>query len=310
MPINLIVKEPYFKKDVGRQIARFHLEKLTDVSEGDIIEIIGKRKTVAIAMSSSDHDADVLHIDGLIRKNAGLTVGSNATIQKTEVKDAQRVLLVPSDMKLNIDQDFINFCKNKLMSSPIIEGDNIFIVILGSVIPFEVARTLPHDTPLVIAESTEFIIYPEPISTKPTQSLDIKTISRKSWLENLIAVSKATGVLFSIENYNIEEENESKVINLATKIVEEKFETVRIDLHLTVDRDLIGTLPWIEIDIMGKIHSIYPDANLQPVYSSYKPSEINSLMSQCFKTGASYCPKVIDFNPKQIVVAIPFGDEI
>jgi len=63
------------QRDVGRGIARIDqktMQKL-GLSAGDVIEIVGKRATAAIAWPaySEDQDRGIIRIDGFTRKNAG-----------------------------------------------------------------------------------------------------------------------------------------------------------------------------------------------------------------------------------------------
>ena len=63
-----------FSKDVGRGLARIDPAdmKLLDADVGDIIEVTGKRTTVAKLMPtfSGDRGKGIIQIDGIIRGNA------------------------------------------------------------------------------------------------------------------------------------------------------------------------------------------------------------------------------------------------
>ena len=66
------------QRDVGRGIARIDqktMQKL-GITAGDIIEIIGKRKTSAIAWPaySEDQGREIIRMDGFTRKNAGIAI--------------------------------------------------------------------------------------------------------------------------------------------------------------------------------------------------------------------------------------------
>ena len=73
--MNLKVLEAY-TRDVGRGVARIDYDAMDDLdaSTGDIIEIKGKRKTVAkcLPLYPSDEGREVIRIDGLIRNNANV----------------------------------------------------------------------------------------------------------------------------------------------------------------------------------------------------------------------------------------------
>ncbi len=69
--------------------------------------------------------------------------------------------LAPVDMRLNVDKDFKNFVKSRLLEFPLVEGDSIFVVILGSAIPFTVVRSRPHGI-VKISQSTTLNVLGEP----------------------------------------------------------------------------------------------------------------------------------------------------
>ena len=73
--ILLKVKEA-LSKDVGRSIARFDPEdiRMLGLEVGQIVEIEGKRKTVARAMPcyAPDRGKSIVQIDGISRENAEL----------------------------------------------------------------------------------------------------------------------------------------------------------------------------------------------------------------------------------------------
>ncbi len=136
------------QRDVARGIARIDqnaMEKL-NVSAGDVIEIVGKRRTSAIAWPaySEDQGRDTIRIDGFTRKNAGVSINEYVTISKAEVKDAISIVLAPIDMRLNVDEDFTNFVKNRLMERTFIEGDTTLVMMLGHPVQFTVMKTRPH----------------------------------------------------------------------------------------------------------------------------------------------------------------------
>jgi transitional endoplasmic reticulum ATPase len=157
------------QRDVGRGKARIDGEVMNTikVTAGDVIEIKGKRSTVAIAWPSYQEDKgnNIIRIDGLIRKNSGTSLNDYVTLSKAETKEAQSIVLAPVDMRLNVDQDFVNFVKTRLVETPIVQGDSIFVVILGSAIPFVVVRARPRGI-VKITSSTNLQVLSEPTSEK------------------------------------------------------------------------------------------------------------------------------------------------
>jgi len=154
------------QRDVGRGIARIDqktMQKL-GLSAGDVIEIVGKRTTAAISWPaySEDQDKGLIRIDGFTRKNAGVAINEYVLIRSGKVKDAQNVVLAPVDMRLNVDEDFTNFVKNRLMERTFVESDTTLVMMLGHAIPFTVTKTRPHGIVRITYE-TQLQILNEPI---------------------------------------------------------------------------------------------------------------------------------------------------
>jgi len=153
------------QRDVGRGIARIDqrtMQKL-GISAGDVIEIVGKRTTSAIAWPaySEDQNRDIIRIDGFTRKNAGVAINEYVIVRPAKVKEAISVTLAPVDMRLNVDEDFTNFVKNRLMERTLVEGDTTLVMMLGHAIPFVVTKTRPHGIVKVTAD-TKLTILSEP----------------------------------------------------------------------------------------------------------------------------------------------------
>jgi transitional endoplasmic reticulum ATPase len=153
------------QRDVGRGIARIDqrtMQKL-GISAGDVVEIVGKRTTSAIAWPaySEDQNRDMIRIDGFTRKNAGVAINEYVIIRPAKVKSALSLALAPVDMRLNVDEDFTNFVKNRLMERTLVEGDTTLVMMLGHAIPFTVTKTRPHGIVKVNSE-TRLTILNEP----------------------------------------------------------------------------------------------------------------------------------------------------
>jgi transitional endoplasmic reticulum ATPase len=125
------------------------------ISAGDVIEIVNKRTTSAIAWPaySEDQNRDIIRIDGFTRKNAGVAINEYVVVKPAKVKTALGITLAPVDMRLNVDEDFTNFVRNRLMERTLVEGDTTLVMMLGHAIPFTVSKTRPHGIVKVTAES-------------------------------------------------------------------------------------------------------------------------------------------------------------
>ncbi len=136
------------QRDVYRGIARIDQQTMRrlGISAGDVIEIAGKRTTAAIAWPaySEDQNRESIRIDGFTRKNAGVAINELVVVRPAKVSNAITVVLAPIDMKLNVDEDFTNFVKNRLMERTFVEGDTTLVMMLGHAIPFRVTKARPH----------------------------------------------------------------------------------------------------------------------------------------------------------------------
>ena len=136
------------QRDVARGIARIDQRTMQtlEISAGDVMEIAAKKRTSAIAWPaySEDQDRGAIRIDGFVRKNAGVSINEYVTIRKAEVKNSMSIVLAPVDMRLNVDEDFTNFVKNRLMERTFVEGDTTLVMMLGHPVQFTVTKTRPR----------------------------------------------------------------------------------------------------------------------------------------------------------------------
>ena len=122
--ITLKVAEAISQKDVGQGVARLDPNVMADleIRERDLIEIVGERRTAAIALpSQTDIGLGVIRIDGLVRKNSGATIGGEVTIKKAETKEAKKVVLAPTEDNIRVQGDVRGLFAGKVM----VEGDII-----------------------------------------------------------------------------------------------------------------------------------------------------------------------------------------
>ncbi len=157
------------QRDAGRGKARIDDESMLalGIVAGDMIELKAKRATAAVAWPAyqEDQGKGMIRIDGLIRKNAGVALNEYVVLKKAVVSEAQSLILAPVDMRLNVDNDFVNFVKSRLVETPLVEGDSVFVVILGSAIPFVVTRARPHGI-VKVAQTTALQVLSEPTAEK------------------------------------------------------------------------------------------------------------------------------------------------
>jgi len=126
--IKLKVGELTGRDDFGRGIARMgaHSMKALGLKEGEVVEVSGKKKTALVAIRAYPADAglDVIRIDGLVRRNAGSSIGEIVKINKADVKEAHKVVLAPveKDVIIHIHPNLI---KQNIFMRPMTKGDVI-----------------------------------------------------------------------------------------------------------------------------------------------------------------------------------------
>ena len=80
--------------------------KMLGVNPGDVVEIIGERKTAGIVDRAypGDIGLSIVRIDPITRKNTKTSIGESITIKKTKAEGAKRVVVAPArkDMTINI----------------------------------------------------------------------------------------------------------------------------------------------------------------------------------------------------------------
>ncbi len=126
--LKLTIAEARKQADVGRGIARVdeRIMKKLDIQQGDILEIEGTKTTGAIAVKgyAEDQGLDVVRVDGLIRRNAGTSIGEKVTTRKAKVKEAKSVTLAPADPRIHL-MIHGGALKQNLLGRPVTKGDVI-----------------------------------------------------------------------------------------------------------------------------------------------------------------------------------------
>ncbi len=117
--------------DVNKGIVRIDSGYLSevDIKSGDIVEIEGERKTVAIADRSypGDIGLNIIRMDGIIRKNAKTGIGEIAKVRKAVVKEAKKIIIAPARKGIVIRASPEIF-KQGLLGRAVVRGD---VVSLG-----------------------------------------------------------------------------------------------------------------------------------------------------------------------------------
>ncbi|HEX9709684.1 MAG TPA: CDC48 family AAA ATPase [Candidatus Thermoplasmatota archaeon] len=164
--------------DVGTGKARIDTATRVklNISPGDIIEIRGTKTTAAVVwrVLAEDEGKDIIRIDGLVRKNAGTTIGEKVEVLPAEAKPGRKVVLAPvisENQRIQFGQGIETFVKRGLMKRPVVVGDNLIvpgIALMGGALPFGVTGTDPKGI-VQIVDSTEIEVKEE--ATKQTETV-------------------------------------------------------------------------------------------------------------------------------------------
>ncbi len=141
--LSLKVLEAY-TRDVGRGVARIDYDSMDSLSAstGDIVEIKGKRKTVAkcLPLYPSDEGKGIIRVDGLVRNNAGIAIGDAVVVKKIKAGPAEKVVVAPLEAIPPIDERYLT---DALESVPFIKGDNVMVPYFGGRLTFQVIGVTP-----------------------------------------------------------------------------------------------------------------------------------------------------------------------
>mgnify|MGYP003986230779 FL=1 len=170
--------------DVGHGRARVPFDNDLNLKPGDIIEITGEQKTAAIVWRCRPEDANlgVIRVDGIIRKNAGVSLGDKVTIRKVETQPCQKLILSPvmaKQQKVRFGPGIEGFARRGLNKRPVVSGDRIFIpgmTLFAEALPFQIVQTTPKGIVQVLPD-TEIIIKEEPVDEEEDGGQPISTIS-------------------------------------------------------------------------------------------------------------------------------------
>ena len=189
--------------DVNKGIVRIDSSFLHEIGirPGDIVELEGERKTVAIADRAypGDIGLNIIRMDGIIRKNSKTGIGEITKVRKANVKEGKKVIIAPARKGIVIRASPEIF-KQGLLGRALTKGDivslggtrrrrstmtespffeDVFSILDESMmgfgfsdIKFIVVDTNPKQ-PIIITEQTEVVFNPEAVEVKEELVPDI-----------------------------------------------------------------------------------------------------------------------------------------
>src|SRR5687768_8786597 len=136
--VSLKVLEAY-TRDVGRGVARIDYDSMDSLSAstGDVIEIRGKRRTVAkcLPLYPSDEGNGIIRVDGLVRHNAGVAIGDTVVVRKIKAVPAEKVIVAPIEA---IPQSDELEGADALESVPLNTAESVIVAYLHGRLTFQV----------------------------------------------------------------------------------------------------------------------------------------------------------------------------
>lgn len=156
--LSLKVLEAY-TRDVGRGVARIDYDSMDNLgaSTGDVVEIKGKRRTVAkcLPLYPSDEGKGIIRIDGLVRNNSGVAIGDTVIVKKIKAVPAEKIIVAPLEAIPPIDERYL---ADALESVPLIKGDNVMVPYFGGRLTFQVIGVNPAADAVLVNQKTIFHI--------------------------------------------------------------------------------------------------------------------------------------------------------
>ncbi|RKF21602.1 AAA family ATPase [Altericroceibacterium spongiae] len=114
------------QEESGQGIARIPRSafQALGITEGDPVEIEGKRVTAALAIPtySEDESLSVIRLDGLQRGNAETSSGEHVTVRRAESRPATRVVFAPAQREMRL-QGQGEALKRVFFRKPLVAGD-------------------------------------------------------------------------------------------------------------------------------------------------------------------------------------------
>ncbi len=157
--------------DVGRGIARIDPRVIEELglTSGDVIQIIGKKKTVAIVWPGYPEDAGlrIIRIDGFTRKNAGVGIDDKVKIRKVTAQPANVVKLAPTEPLRIVGGEA--YLRQYLENRAVSRGDMIELNIMGRKIGLVVTSIQPPADAVIINYATRVEISEKPAKITETK---------------------------------------------------------------------------------------------------------------------------------------------
>ncbi len=142
--------------DVGRGIIRLSGDLMDKygIESGDVIEIKGKRRAVATAWRArpEDEGLGLVRMDGIVRFNAGTSIGEKVTCSVAQWKPAEAITLSPVE-QVRFSGDPTPYFHSRLLDRPLLKNQKLAIDVMGNQLHYVVSAVTPNTIVKVTPET-------------------------------------------------------------------------------------------------------------------------------------------------------------
>jgi transitional endoplasmic reticulum ATPase len=153
------------QRDVGRSLARIPKGAMDQLGlrPGDFVKMEGEKATTAVAWPAYEEDEalDIVRTDGIIRHNAGASIGETVHVSEANLRPAVKVAFAPTEA-IRFSPDFNDYVQQMLEDKPLTKGDTVMMPVLGEALRLIVASIQPSPSSYMNSQ-TEVAVKEEPL---------------------------------------------------------------------------------------------------------------------------------------------------
>jgi transitional endoplasmic reticulum ATPase len=176
------------QSDIGKGVARLSRRAFDEleVSDGDVIEIRGKRTTAAMALSPypEDEGLDLIRLDGLLRANADVGMGDHVEVLKSDVKPARKVTIAPAQENVRLSGS-PELLRRTLFRRPLVAGDVISTAVYQRTNTPEGQARYPEDVFRTFFQQPAFALHEIRLMVVATQPRGVVQVAPDTEIELL-----------------------------------------------------------------------------------------------------------------------------
>lgn len=149
---------------VGRGMAMIDPKVAEELglTAGDIVEISGKGKAIAVYWPApqEDYGKGLIRIDGYLRNAAGVSIDDRVVVRKIQAKKATKVTLAPTEPLRIIGAE--DYLKQMLMNRAVARGMTVPISVMGRRLDLVITAVQPPADAVIITPDTEIVVAEKP----------------------------------------------------------------------------------------------------------------------------------------------------